>query len=133
MKKAYIERRRPTSYIENSKNKKSSLETFRNEAKREWDGVSVITGDRMQNLYVGIQLFVEAYPEYKELLDKFIKNYKGYIGITNNNLSFVLNTLKKEGVTTESELGAKILDNIRANIRDNIGDNIRDNIMANIS
>ena len=28
-----IERRRPTSYIENSKNKKSSLETFRNE----WD------------------------------------------------------------------------------------------------
>ena len=39
-KKAYIERRRPTSYIENSKNKKSSLETFRNEAKREWDVVS---------------------------------------------------------------------------------------------
>ena len=33
--KADIERRRPTSYIENSKNKKSSLETFRNEAKRE--------------------------------------------------------------------------------------------------
>ena len=30
-RKADIERRRPTSYIENSKNKKSSLETFRNE------------------------------------------------------------------------------------------------------
>ena len=44
-RKTDIERRRPTSYIENSKNKKSSLETFRNEAKREWDGVSVITGE----------------------------------------------------------------------------------------
>jgi hypothetical protein len=103
-----IERRRPTSYIKDSKDKKSSLETFRNEAKREWDGVSVITGDRMKNLYTGIQLFVEAYPEYKELLDKFIKKENGTIGITNNNLSFVLNTLKKQGVTTENELGNKI-------------------------
>ena len=103
-----IERRRPTDYIRDSKDKKSSLETFRNEAKREWDGVSVITGDRMKNLYVGIQLFVEAYPEYKELLNKFIKKENGTIGITNNNLSFVLNTLKKQGVTTESELGSKI-------------------------
>jgi hypothetical protein len=103
-----IERRRPTAYIRDSKDKKSSLETFRNEAKREWDGVSVITGDRMKNLYVGIQLFVEAYPEYKELLNKFIKKENGTIGITNNNLSFVLNTLKKQGVTTESELGSKI-------------------------
>ena len=107
-KKAEIERRRPTSYIRDSKDKKSSLETFRNEAKREWDGVSVITGDRMKNLYVGIQLFVEAYPEHKDLLDKFIKKENGTIGITNNNLSFVLNTLKKQGVTTESELGVKI-------------------------
>jgi hypothetical protein len=107
-KKADIERRRPTSYIRDSKDKKSSLETFRNEAKREWDGVSVITGDRMKNLYVGIQLFAEAYPEYKELLNKFIKKENGTIGITNNNLSFVLNTLKKQGVTTESELGSKI-------------------------
>ena len=106
--KADIERRRPTSYIRDSKDKKSSLETFRNEAKREWDGVSVITGDRMKNLYVGIELFVEAYPEYKELLNKFIKKENGTIGITNNNLSFVLNTLKKQGVTTESELGSKI-------------------------
>jgi phosphosulfolactate synthase (CoM biosynthesis protein A) len=105
---ADIERRRPTSYIRDSKDKKSSLETFRNEAKREWDGVSVITGDRMKNLYVGIQLFAEAYPEYKELLNKFIKKENGTIGITNNNLSFVLNTLKKQGVTTESELGSKI-------------------------
>ena len=106
--KADIERRRPTSYIKDSKDKKSSLETFRNEAKRDWDGVSVITGDRMKNLYVGIQLFVEAYPEHKELLDKFIKKENGTIGITNNNLSFVLNTLKKQGITTESELGGKI-------------------------
>jgi muramidase (phage lysozyme)/soluble cytochrome b562 len=103
-----IERRRPTSYIRDSKDKKSPLETFRNEAKREWDGVSVITGDRMKNLYVGIQLFVEAYPEHKDLLDKFIKKENGTIGITNNNLSFVLNTLKKQGVTTENELGNKI-------------------------
>ena len=107
-KKADIERRRPTSYIRDSKDKKSPLETFRNEAKREWDGVSVITGDRMKNLYVGIQLFVEAYPEHKDLLDKFIKKENGTIGITNNNLSFVLNTLKKQGVTTESEFGVKI-------------------------
>jgi hypothetical protein len=62
----------------------------------------------MKNLYVGIQLFVEAYPEHKDLLDKFIKKENGTIGITNNNLSFVLNTLKKQGVTTESELGVKI-------------------------
>jgi predicted RNase H-like HicB family nuclease len=107
-KKADIERRRPTSYINNSKDKKTSLESFRNESKREWDGVSVITGVRMQNLYTGIQLFVEAYPEHKELLDKFIKEENGNVGITNNNLSFVLNTLKKQGVTTESELGSKI-------------------------
>ena len=107
-KKAEIERRRPTSYIKDSKDKKSSLETFRNGAKREWDGVSVITGDRMKNLYVGIQLFVEAYQEHKELLDKFIKKENGTIGITNNNLSFILNALKKQGITTESELGGKI-------------------------
>ena len=107
-KKDDIERRRPTSYINESKDKKTSLESFRNESKREWDGVSVITGDRMQNLYVGIKLFVEAYPEYKELLDKFIKKENGNVGITNNNLSFVLNTLKKQGVATESELGSKI-------------------------
>jgi hypothetical protein len=90
--------------LKDSKDKGSSLETFRNEAKREWNGVSIITGDRMQNLYSGIQLFVEAYPEHKELLDKFIKNEKGHVGITNNNLSFVLNTLKKQGITTESKL-----------------------------
>jgi hypothetical protein len=107
-KRSDIERRRPMAYINNSKNKKTSLESFRNEPKREWDGVSVITGDRMQNLYVGIKLFVEAYPEYKELLDKFIKKENGNVGITNNNLSFVLNTLKKQGVATESELGSKI-------------------------
>ena len=62
----------------------------------------------MKNLYVGIQLFVEAYPEHKELLDKFIKKENGTIGITNNNLSFILNALKKQGITTESELGGKI-------------------------
>lgn len=103
-----IEKRRPTSYIDVSKDKKSSLETFRNETKREWDGITVITGDRMKNLYTGIKIFVEAYPEYKELLDRFVKKENGTIGITNNNLSFILNTLKKEGITSESELGAKI-------------------------
>ena len=76
----------PTRYNEISKDKKSSLETFRNEAKREWDGVSVITGDRMKNLYTGIILFVEVYPEYKELLNRFIKKENGIVGITNNNL-----------------------------------------------
>lgn len=107
-KKADIENRRPTSYIENSKDKKSPLETFRNEAKREWGEVLVITGDRMRNLHTGIKLFVEAYPEYNELLDRFIEKENGAVGITNNNLSFVLNTLKKLGITTENELANKI-------------------------
>ena len=44
-KKADIERRRPTSYIENSKNKKSSLETFRNEA-------NIVTGKQIGRAHV---------------------------------------------------------------------------------
>ena len=97
---ADIELRRPICYIKESKDKTKPLETFRNGTKREWDGVSVITGERMQNLYAGIRIFVEAYPEHKELLDKFIEKENGTIGITNNNLSFVLNTLKRQGITT---------------------------------
>jgi len=106
--KADIERRRPTSYIRDSKDKDSPLEVFRNELKRDWDGISVITGNRIHNLYVGIKHFTEAYPEYKELLDRFIKKENGSIGITSASLTFILNTLKKEGINTEFELGVKI-------------------------
>jgi hypothetical protein len=109
-KKKDIEKRIP-AYVDFSKGKTNSLNTFRNEARRKWEGIEedVITGGRLLNLQTGINFLAEAFPEFSNLKDMFFKKSDSQaIGIKFSDLVELIDTLRKQGIDTEEDIGNKI-------------------------